>query len=137
MMHWNPPRWVPLTIIFFKVFFRLTTFFFRNKKIFSKEQLLFSFLCIKKQKKIWSDPKICEHFHFWKNADSGTPRYVLWCCGGICHQPNTFIKIGSGHTVCSEYHFQLYYCSSPFHLIFFSVGTKMNLEYKCKLFFRE
>ena len=21
------------------------------------------------------------------DADSGPPRYVLWCCGGICHQP--------------------------------------------------
>ena len=20
------------------------------------------------------------------DADSGPPRYVLWCCGGICHQ---------------------------------------------------
>ena len=34
-----------------EVFFRLPTFFFRNKKIFSKEQLLFSFLCIIMQKK--------------------------------------------------------------------------------------
>ena len=32
-------------------------------------------------------------------TDSGPPRYVLWCCGGICHQPDTFIQIGSGHTV--------------------------------------
>ena len=28
------------------------------------------------------------------DADSG-----LWCCGSICHQPFTFIQIGSGHTV--------------------------------------
>ena len=35
-----------------EVFFRLPTFFFRNKKNFSKEQLLFSFLCIIMQKKI-------------------------------------------------------------------------------------
>ena len=34
-----------------EVFFRLTTFFFRNKEILSKEQLLLSFLCIVKQKK--------------------------------------------------------------------------------------
>ena len=34
-----------------EVFFRLPTFFFRNKKKFSKEQLLFSFLCIVKQTK--------------------------------------------------------------------------------------
>ena len=46
-----------------EVFFRLPTFFFRNKKIFSKEQLLFSFLCIVKQKKFRSDPK----FFFFEN----------------------------------------------------------------------
>ena len=32
-------------------------------------------------------------------ADSGPPRYVLWCCGGICHQLLTFFQIGCGHTV--------------------------------------
>ena len=40
-----------------EVFFRLPTFFFRNKKNFSKEQLLFSFLCIVSKKKFRSDPK--------------------------------------------------------------------------------
>ena len=40
-----------------EVFFRLTTFFFRNKKFLSKEQLVFSFLCIEKQKKFRSNPK--------------------------------------------------------------------------------
>ena len=40
-----------------KFFFRLTTFFFRNKKILFKTQRLFSFLCIEKQKKFRSDPK--------------------------------------------------------------------------------
>ena len=33
------------------------------------------------------------------DADSGPLRYVLWCCGGICHQPDTFIQIGPGRTV--------------------------------------
>ena len=33
------------------------------------------------------------------DADSGPPRYVLWCCGGICHEALTFIQIGCGHTV--------------------------------------
>ena len=33
------------------------------------------------------------------DADSGPPRYVLWYCGGICHQVFTFIQIGCGHTV--------------------------------------
>ena len=32
-------------------------------------------------------------------ADFGSPRYVLWCYGGICHQVLTFFKIGCGHTV--------------------------------------
>ena len=33
------------------------------------------------------------------DADSGPPRYVLWCCGGICHQLLTFFQIGCSHTV--------------------------------------
>ena len=47
-----------------EVFFRLTTFFFRNKKKFFKDQLLFSFLCIIKQKKNSerSEKKIFENF---------------------------------------------------------------------------
>ena len=47
-----------------EVFFRLTTFFFRNKNFLSKEQLLFSFLCIVKQKKIseQSEKNIFENF---------------------------------------------------------------------------
>ena len=47
-------------------FFRLPTFFFRNKKNFSKEQLLFSFLCIVKQKKIGVIRKILNIFDFQK-----------------------------------------------------------------------
>ena len=35
-------------------------------------------------------------------ADSGPPRYVLWCCGWICQEVLTFIQIGSGHTVHSS-----------------------------------
>ena len=49
-MNWNPPHWVQLPI-FFQHFFLTNNFFFRNKKFFSKEQLLFSFLCIVRQKK--------------------------------------------------------------------------------------
>ena len=33
------------------------------------------------------------------DADYRPPGYVLWCCGGVCHQPDTFIKVGCGHTV--------------------------------------
>ena len=38
------------------------------------------------------------------DADSGPPgpKYELWCCGGICHQPETFIQIGSGHNVLKQ-----------------------------------
>ena len=32
-------------------------------------------------------------------ADFGPLRYVLWCCGGICHEVLTFFQIGCGHTV--------------------------------------
>ena len=33
------------------------------------------------------------------DADSDSLRYVFWCCCVICHQPDTFIQIGYGHTV--------------------------------------
>ena len=36
------------------------------------------------------------------DADAGPPRYVLWCCGGICHEVLPFIQIGCGHTVIFE-----------------------------------
>ena len=60
-MNWNPPHWVPVTKFFFEFFFRLTIFFFRNKKSFSKEQLLFNFFCSVKQKRISERSAI-----FWK-----------------------------------------------------------------------
>ena len=42
-------------------------------------------------------------------ADSGPPRYVLWCCGCICHEVLTFIQIGCGHTVGYQLIFFLLY----------------------------
>ena len=51
-----------------EVFFRLPTFFFRNKKFFSKEQLLFSFLCIIMQKKISERSEYFWNFFFSKIA---------------------------------------------------------------------
>ena len=42
------------------------------------------------------------------DADSGPPKYVLWCCGGIFHQPDTYIQIGSGHTVMVRRKFTKY-----------------------------
>jgi len=38
---------------------------------------------------------------------------LLWCCGGICHQPDTLIQIGSGHTVTK----QISICVSNFFLL--------------------
>ena len=87
-------------------FFRLTNFFF-------KEQLLFSFSCIVKQKKNFGAIRKFLKIFIFENllhkkclkggisiyADFGPPRYVLWCCGGICHEVLTFIQIGYGHTV--------------------------------------
>ena len=33
------------------------------------------------------------------DAVNGPFRYVLWCCGSICHQLFTFIQIGPRHPV--------------------------------------
>ena len=56
-INWNPSFQTSLHKISKEVFFRLTKKIFRNKKKISKEQLLFSFLCIVKQNKIseWSE----------------------------------------------------------------------------------
>ena len=56
----------------------------------------------------WKDmpkrPRICINWN-----PSFRPHFLnfqkLWCCGGICHQPDTFIQIGSGHTVKLELKF--------------------------------
>ena len=63
-MNWNPPSWVTLT--FFLKFFTDQHFFFQEQKKFSKEQLLFSFLCIVKQKKILERSEIFWNFLFLK-----------------------------------------------------------------------
>ena len=36
------------------------------------------------------------------DTDSGPLRYVLWCCGSICHQLFTFIQIGCDHIVIQQ-----------------------------------
>ena len=45
------------------------------------------------------------------DADSGPLRYVLWCCGGICHQPDTFIQTGSGRDGKLKFNLMNYSCS--------------------------
>ena len=50
-INWNSTFQTSLHKISKVIFLRLTKFFFRNKICFSKEQLLFSFSCIVKQKK--------------------------------------------------------------------------------------
>ena len=53
------------------------------------------------------------------DADSGPPRYVLWCCGGICHQVLTFFQIGCGHTVIRS-------VGKIIHAWFFILTTLIN-----------
>ena len=62
----NPTFQTSLQKISKEIFFRLTKFFFRNKNFFSKEQLLFSFLCIVKQKKISEQSENFRKFSFLK-----------------------------------------------------------------------
>ena len=62
-MNWNPPRWVPLKIFF--------------QSFFWKEQLLFSFLCIVKQKKKISEcSKKFWNFSIFKNFRI-TPKFFF------------------------------------------------------------
>ena len=56
-------------------------------------------------------------------ADSGPPRYVLWCCGGICHELLTFIKIGCGHTVALP---------SKIHSIFLESSCQADMKTRFK-----
>ena len=65
-INWNPPFQTSLHKILKEVLFRLTIFFFRNKKSLSKKQLLFSFLCIGKQKKISERSEIFWNFLYLK-----------------------------------------------------------------------
>ena len=66
-VNWNPPFQTSLHKISKVVFFGLTTFFFMNKKNLSKKQLLFSFLCIVKQKKNSEWSVIFWNFLIFKN----------------------------------------------------------------------
>ena len=55
MMHWNPPRWVPLTIFFFQSFFQTKNFFSGTKNFFSRNNFCSVFYVLKSKKKFWSD----------------------------------------------------------------------------------
>ena len=93
--NWNPPFRTSLHKISNVIFFRLTKFFFRNKKFFCKEQLLLSFLCIVRQKKISERSEKFWKFlflkiYFKKNIQKVRFQfililvllgmYLLWCC---------------------------------------------------------
>ena len=81
------------------------------------------------------------------DADSGPPRYVLWCCGGIYHQPDTFFKIGSGHTVRGSFtifHHLALFCKNEAALeytIFEMTPTNIKKKYvnwsQCKTSFAQ
>ena len=60
---------------------------FLKKKLLVWKKLLLKFYEVRSERGVSID------------SDSGPPRYVLWCCGGICHQVLTFFQIGCGHTV--------------------------------------
>ena len=112
-MNWNPPRWVPGTKFFFKVFFRLTIYFLQEQTKFVQGTTFVRFFMYCKAKKKFGVNRKFLKFFIFKNllhkkglkggisidADSGPPRYLLWCCDGICHQVLTFIQVGCGHTV--------------------------------------
>ena len=75
------------------------------------------------------------------DADSGPPRYVLWCCGGICHQLLTFFQIGCGHTVihCAETACYLL-ADSWWHFILISLafccaGKILDIKHVVEIFF--
>ena len=95
-INWNPPFQTSLHKISKVLFFRLTKIFFRN-----------IFCSVSKQKKIrfGAIRKFLKNYIFWNllskfgsergisiDAVSGPPSYVLWCCGGICHQLPTFFS---------------------------------------------
>ena len=69
-INWNPPFSTSLHKILKEFFLEKQLFFFGNQKIMSKKQLLFSFLCIVKQKKnfgaIWKFFKIYFIKKVWK-----------------------------------------------------------------------
>ena len=110
----------PTNNFFFKVFFRLT-FFFQGQKIFFQGTTFVQFFMYCKAKKNFGViRKILKIFIFENllhkrrlkggisiHADFGPPRYVLWCCGGICHEVLTFFQIGCGHTVVGSTRFEI------------------------------
>ena len=66
------------------------------------------------------------------DADSGPPRHVLWCCGGICHELLTFIQIGCGHTV----EHLILYLKIQFDLIFLVSHNVQDSTKKSAIFSR-
>ena len=112
-INWNPPFQTFFTLCFLKKiknqkFSDRSEFFFCltiHKKLNKNYSLDKKFLFLKK-KFVSLKKNFFWNFMKWGlkggisiDGDSGPPRYVLWCCGGICHEVLTFIQIGCGHTV--------------------------------------
>ena len=111
-INWNPPLQTSLHKIS-KVEFLDQHFFFLEQNFFFQETTFVQFFMYCKAKKNFGAIRKFLKKLIFKNllhkkglkggisidADSGPPRYVLWCCSGICHQLLTFFQIGSGHTV--------------------------------------
>ena len=112
-MNWNPPRWVSIYLMIFenqkfsKIFGSLRKSFFALQYIknwtkvvtWKKKMFLKKIFVSLKKNYFWNFMKWGLKGGISIDADSDPPRYVLWCCGGICHQLLTFFQIGCGHTV--------------------------------------
>ena len=88
-------------------FFNATYRYVKQERMkhFSREKLL--------GPKFSKSPSKCEHCETrftsyevtserrdfnWCWFSASSPRYVIWCCGGICQEDFPFIQNGSGHT---------------------------------------
>ena len=98
-INWNPPFQTFFTLCFLKKI--------KNQKISDRSEIFFCFTIHKKlNKSCYSKKNFFWNFMKWGlkggisiDADSGPPRYVIWCCGSICYELLNFIQIGCGHTV--------------------------------------
>ena len=111
-MNWNPTFQTSLHKISKVIFFRLKFFFQEQKKNFQGTTSVQFFMYCRAKKNFGAIRKFLKFFIFenlhkkemperwdFNYADFGPLRYVLWCCGGICHELITFFQICFGHTV--------------------------------------
>ena len=54
-------------------------------------------------------------------ADSGPPRYVLWCCSGICQQVLTFFKLAVAILCVS------FFCAFIYHVVTYAAAVHIEI----------